>query len=531
MRWSKLFIPTLRDIPAGVGVVSHQLLLRAGYIRQISPTSYARLFLAERSLQKLARIIRGEIGRIGGQEIHLPLVHPADRKLNLPSSLEAVMALAGGELRSYKQLPQIWYHMGLSFSEDPRPKAGLLQARQLQEEHSYSFAIDDAGLNDAYNQHLEAISKILNLCRIKYLIAEDANSHSFMLVSDVGDVAAVQCAGCGYVAKRGTARSCAIPPVVADPPGDHAPEPFHTPDRKTIADVADLTGLPATSQIKSLVYAADQKPVLAILRGDHSLNDVKLARVVGTTDLRPAYSDEIRRWFGTEAGSLGPVGVKNMRVIADEALRGRRNMIAGANRDDYHLLNVTPGEDFSAEYFDLRETVAGDTCVQCGALVEHTQCFEIAHARKVDLCELSVLDSSSAEVRLRMGLYGMRLERILCAAIELSHDRDGMMLPPSLAPFHVIITPVNVAEAALSAAAERIYQGCCEAGLDPLLDDRDERPGVKFKDADLIGVPFRITVGKKMAQGIVEVTERRTRISEDVAESQAVAVVAAKLRA
>jgi len=566
MLWSKLFIPTLRENPAEAEVVSHQLLLRAGYIRQLGAGLYSYLFLAQRSMLKIMQIVREEMDAIGAQEMLLPALHPAEiwqesgrwsvmgdtmfrlkdrfgRDLCLGMTHEEVMtSIARGELRSYKQLPQIWYQIQTKFRDEPRPKSGLLRVRQFLMKDAYSFDIDAGGLDLSYQKHDQAYRAIFDRCGLEYLVVEahsgamgGSQSHEFMVASDAGEDFIVRCTKCGYAANLEKAASHPAPPVAPDPQGDHAPEPFHTPGRKTIAEVAGFTGLPETSQMKSLVLVADGKPVLALVRGDHSLSETKFAAAVSAIDVRPAHPEEIREWFGADAGSLGPVGVKNLRVIADQALKGRRNMIAGANKDDYHLRHVTPGEDFTAEYFDLRQAVAGDSCVQCGAAIELIKCVEIGHIFKLgykysESMGLKVLNEAGEEVKVIMGSYGIGIERILTAAIELYHDKDGMALPAAIAPFDVVVTPVNYADSAQRSAAEEIYQSCRSMGLDALLDDRDERPVVKFKDADLIGIPYRITIGKKLAEGTVEVVERRTKTSEDVGKDYAAAFVAARAR-
>ena len=348
-----------------------------------------------------------------------------------------------------------------------------------------------------------------------------SQSHEFMVASDAGEDFVAICKSCGYSANLEKATAVPSHPGLPDPDGDLAPEEFHTPGRKTIAEVAQFTGLPETSQLKSLVLVAGGKPVLVMLRGDHQLSETKFAAKVADPAFRPAQPDEIREWFGAEAGSLGPVGVTNMTILADLALAGRRNMIAGANRNDHHLRNVSLGEDFQAEVCDLRQVAAGDGCVQCGGPLDVVKTVEIGHIFKLgykysEAMGLRVLNADGKEVTPIMGSYGIGIERILCCAIELFHDKDGMMLPPAIAPFHVVVTPANNADPAQKEAAGRIYRECLALGLDALLDDRDERPGVKFKDADLIGVPFRVTVGKKLASGMVEVTERRTKASQDV---------------
>ena len=559
MLWSKLFIPTLRETPAEAEVASHQLLLRAGYIRQLSAGIYSYLFLAERSLLKIIAIVRQEMDAIGAQEMLLPALHPAEvwqesgrwdimgddmfrlkdrfgRDMCLGMTHEEVMTIiARGELRSYKQLPQIWYQIQTKFRDEPRPKSGLMRVRQFIMKDSYTFDMDAAGLDVAYQKHYAAYCKIFDRCGLTYLPVEahsgamgGSQSHEFMVPSDAGEDFVVLCPQCGYKANLEKAGSRATTPAAADPAGDLSPEEFHTPGRKTIAEVSEFTGLPETSQMKSLVMVVDGKPMLALVRGDHQLSETKFSLVSGDPDFRPARPEEIREWFGAEAGSLGPVGVKNMPIVADNALEGRRNMIAGANKDDYHLRHVTPGEDFRAEYKDLRQVAAGDSCLNCAGALELRKAMEVGHIFKLgyrysDAMGLRVLAADGKEVTPIMGSYGIGIERILTAAIELYHDKDGIVLPPAIAPFHVVVTPVNNADEAQREAAENIYRDCLRQGLDALLDDRDERPGVKFKDADLVGIPFRVVAGKKLASGMVELVERHGKKSQDVPVSDAAA--------
>jgi prolyl-tRNA synthetase len=541
------------------------LLLRAGYIRQLGAGIYSYLFLAQRSLLKIQQIVRQEMDAIGGQEMLLPALNPAEvwqesgrwdimgdnmfrlkdrfqRDLCLGMTHEEVMTvIARGELRSYKQLPQIWYQIQTKFRDEPRPKSGLLRVRQFIMKDSYTFDMDQAGLDLAYDKHYKAYCRIFDRCGLEYSVVEahsgamgGSQSHEFMVASDAGEDFVAICKECGYSANLEKAAASPARPAAADPEGDLTPEPFHTPGRKTIAEVAAFTGLPETSQIKSLVLVADAKPYLVLLRGDHQLSETKFAAVSGDPEFRQAHPAEIQDWFGAEAGSLGPVGVENLTVLADQALAGRRNMIAGANRDDYHLRNVTPGEDFQADIHDLRQVAAGDLCGRCGSPIEIRKTVEIGHIFKLgykysESMGLRVLNAEGREVTPIMGSYGIGIERILSAAIELYHDKDGMILPPTIAPFQVVVTPANNSDAAQAEAARTIYQGALALGLDALLDDRDERPGVKFKDADLIGIPFRIVVGKKLSGGMVELVDRKTRQSTDIAVADAAAAVAKRL--
>jgi prolyl-tRNA synthetase len=558
MYWSRLFIPTLRENPAEAEVVSHQLLLRAGYIRQLAAGVYNYLFLAQRSLLKIMRIVREEMDAIGAQEFYLPALNPAEiwqesgrwsvmgdnmfrlkdrfgRDLCLGMTHEEVMTgIARGELRSYKQLPQLWYQIQTKFRDEPRPKSGLLRVRQFTMKDSYSFDLDAAGLDVSYKKHHDAYCRIFDRCGLEYVVVEahsgamgGSQSHEFMVQSEAGEDYIAIGKKSGYRANLEKAVSRATPPLVPDPEGDLEPEEFHTPGQKSIEDLVKFTGLPATSQMKSLLLVAGGQPLLALLRGDHQLNETKLSAFLGGVEARPAHPEEIRGWMGADAGSLGPVGT-SLRVIADEALRGRRNLICGANRTDYHLKNVTPGKNFLCEWADLRTVADGDgDPLDPDGTLSVRKAVEIGHIFKLgykysESMGLRVLDEHGREVAPIMGSYGIGVERILTCAIELFHDADGMALPVAIAPFEVVITPVNYADAAMRKAADELLAAARAAGLDVLLDDRDERPGVKFKDADLIGIPYRITVGKKLGQGIVEIVERRTRQSADVPLAEAV---------
>ncbi len=562
MLWSTLFIPTLREHSAEAEVVSHQLLLRAGYIRQLAAGVYSHLFLSQRALLKITRIVREEMDAIGGQEMLLPALNPAElwkesgrwdvmgenmfrlkdrfeRDLCLGMTHEEVMtSIARGELRSYKQLPQIWYQIQTKFRDELRPKSGLLRIRQFIMKDSYSFDLAPEGLDAAFEKHFQAYCRIFERCGLSYVSVEadsgamgGSQSTEFMVASDAGEDFVVTCAKCGYSANLEKAVSQASPIAQPDPVDGASPEKFHTPGKKTIADVAAFTKLPETSQMKSLVMVADNKPVLALLRGDHQLSETKFAAALKAREVRTALVHEIVQWFGAEPGSLGPVGMKNILIVADKALEGRVNMIAGANEDDYHLRSVTPGKDFKAEFYDLRQVSAGDRCANCGEVVKIQKTIEVGHIFKLgykysDSMGLKVLNAAGEEVTVIMGSYGIGLERILSAAIEQHHDKDGMSLPASIAPFTVVVTPIYFADEGQRSAAERIYKECRDLGLDALLDDRDERPGVKFKDAELIGIPFRITVGKKLAQGQVELVTRRGRMSRDVTVADAAKEVA-----
>jgi prolyl-tRNA synthetase len=566
MLWSKLFIPTLREDPAEAEVASHRLLLRAGYVRQLAAGIYNYLYLAQRSFLKIQQIVREEMDAIGAQELLLPALNPAElwqesgrwdvmgdnmfrlkdrfgRDLCLGMTHEEVMtAIARGELRSYKQLPQIWYQIQTKFRDEQRPKSGLLRVRQFIMKDSYSFDADAAGLEISFRKHHDAYVKIFARCGIEAIPVQahsgsmgGSQSMEFMVPSDAGEDFIVVCPGCHYAANLEKAIAHSVPPAAGDPETDAAPEEFHTPNRKTIAEVSEFTQLPPTSQMKSLVMVAGDKPILALVRGDHQLNETKLAEVSGVAEVRAAHPAEIVEWFGADPGSLGPIGITKLRIVADFALQGRQNMIAGANKNDHHLRNVTPGRDFKPEYADIRQVSGGDACAVCGAELKVHKTIEAGHIFKLgykysESMGLRVLAANGSEITPIMGSYGIGIERILCSAIEQNNDANGMSLPASIAPFTVIVTPVNNGDAALRAAAEKIYAACRANAIDALYDDRDERPGVKFKDAELIGVPWRITIGKKLAQGVVELVKRKTRESRDVPVGEVVAELKRELK-
>ena len=548
MRWSRAFIPTLREVPAEAEAPSHQLLLRAGYIRQVAAGVYAYLFLAQKSFLKIGQIIREEMNRIGGQEFYLPALNPAelwkesgrwdsvdvmfkfkdrtDHDMCLGMTHEEEMTnIARGELRSYKQLPQIWYQIQEKFRDEPRPKSGLLRLRQFWMKDSYSFDLDDAGLDVSYDKHVDAYRRIFERSGLRFLHVDAYSgmmggkvSSEFTAPADSGEDWIAHCE-CGFAANLEKAES--VPTPITDPAGDALPDPFATPGLKTIDDLAKFTGESPARLIKTLDFMAENQPVVLLMRGDHSLSETKLAAVLGTATFRPATPEEALKLHGAQLGSLGPVGLKGVRIIADGALSGRRNMISGANRDGYHLHNVTPGRDFTAEFADIRAVNPGDGCVRCGRTLILTKSIELGHVFKLgrrysEAMHASVLDASGKEVPLVMGSYGIGLERILSAAAEQNHDKDGMFLPRSIAPFEVILTAANMDDEKVRATAEKLYGEMRANSIDVLFDDRAERPGVKFKDADLIGVPLRVTVGKrKLEQGLVEIFQRSTKQIQD----------------
>ncbi len=560
MRWSQVFIPTLREVPAEAEAPGHQLLLRAGYIRQVAAGVYAYLYLAQRSFLKITRIIREEMNRIGAQEFYLPALNPAelwkesgrwgvdvmfkfkdrnehDMCLGITHE-EEMTNIARSELRSYKQLPQIWYQIQEKFRDEPRPKSGLLRLRQFNMKDSYSFDLDDAGLDVSYDKHVDAYTRIFTRSGLRFLHVDAYSgmmggkvSSEFTAPAESGEDWVAQCE-CGYAANLEKAEGRPVP--VEDLPGDAPPEPFATPGLKTIDDLVKATGESPVRMIKTLVYIAESQPVVILLRGDHTLSETKLASVLGTGVFRPATPDEAFQLHGAHLGSLGPVGRKGVKILADSALELRRNMITGANRDDQHLRHVTPGRDFTAQFKDLRVVAEGDLCIRCGNRLRLVRSIELGHVFKLgrrysETMHATVLDARGQEVPLVMGSYGIGVERILSAAAEQNHDDDGLFLPRAIAPFDVILTAANMDDESLRAAAEKLYSEMCEQSIDVLFDDRQERPGVKFKDADLIGVPYRVTVGKKkLASGLVEVFDRSTKQIQDVKLGEVVGTLRGK---
>lgn len=560
MRWSQMFIPTLREAPADAEVASHILLLRGGYIRQLAAGIYSYLPLAQRVMNKIIRIIREELDAMGAQEFHLPALHPAelwresgrweamgqnmfrlkdraDRDMCLGMTHEEVFtAIARSEIRSYRDLPQIWYQIQTKFRDEPRPKAGLLRVRQFTMKDSYSFDIDWDGLDISYQKHYALYCRIYDRCGLKYRVVEadsgmmgGRQSHEFMVVTDAGEDQIAHC-DCGYAANL--EKASARVEEVHDAAGADKPELVSTPGQKTIEEISQFLKIQPWQQIKTLVYIAEGRPVLALVRGDHQLNESKLQSALGA-EVRPGRAAEIQEALGASAGSLGPVGVSKVRIVSDEALRGRKNLTCGANRDDYHLSSVMPERDYTAEYSDLRLIQQGEPCAQCGQPLSISKALEVGHIFKLgtkysESLGASVLTPEGKSVPIVMGSYGIGVERILAAAIETSHDTDGICWPASIAPFHCLISVLSTKEEPLVEAAEQTYRELQALGFEVLLDDRDERPGVKFKDADLIGIPYRLNFGsKKFKEGKVEWVERSSRKVEDISVGQLAAKVSA----
>jgi len=584
MKWTNLFIPTTRDVPAGADAVSHQLLLRAGYIRQVTAGVYALLPLAQRMRLKVMQIIREEMNAINGQEFMLSALQPAElwkesgrwqsldeimfrlrdrKKAELALGLtheEAFTSLARNGLQSYRQLPQIWYQMQTKFRDEARPKSGLLRVREFTMKDAYSFDIDTAGLDRAFQAHYDAYTKIFQRCGLKFT-AVDASSGAmggsqsteFMVLTDAGEDLVAICDQCGYAAN--TEKAVARLPAIKEESGsaaasdgaNNAPERFDTPNIKTIEQLANFAGgAAADSQIKTLVYVLDESPALTLIlmRGDHELNETKLLAATGAQTMRPAQEQEIVAALGARPGSLGAVGVKTSdhidaggisKILADSSLQGRTQMVTGANQDDVHLRGVNVARDIAVDLWsDLRLVGDGELCFHCEGKLHLHKALEIGHIFKLgtrysEAMGAIVLDDQGNRLPIIMGSYGIGIERLMAAIAELSHDAAGLIWPASVAPFQVLVLPTNTSDSTIMQAAEHIYDTLTALKIDTLLDDRDERAGVKFNDADLIGVPLRLTLGKKLKDGLVELKVRGSAQTEDIALDKLVETIQAKI--
>jgi prolyl-tRNA synthetase len=546
MRWSSAFIPTLRDAPADAEAASHKLLVRGGFIRQLHSGHYSLLPLGLRVHDKVAQIVREEMDAIGGQEFLLPAMHPAslwkqsgrwdlmgeemfrlqDRsgvELALGMTHEEVFSSIATVLNSYKELPQIWYQIQTKFRDEPRPKSGLLRVREFAMKDSYSFDLEDVGLDRAFQAHHDAYVKIFNRLSLNAMPVQASSgsmggsaSIEFMVPSPAGEDDVLRCVSCGYKAnvERGTSELA----VIVDETGPEEPERIATPGVRSIAALEEIEGgAVAENQIKTMVMVMDDEITLTLLRGDHQLNLQKLQDYSGAVDIRPAEPAEVLTKLGASPGSLGAVGVKSLRVIADFALDGRTNMMTGANEDDWHLGGVSVHRDIQVDgWADLREVQAGEPCVECGETLEIVRCIEAGHIFKLgrkyaDAMGISVLDAEGRSQVPTMGSYGIGIGRAVAAVAENHHDDAGLIWPVSIAPYQILVTVLDIDDEACMEVASQLEVSLREAGIDVLVDDRKARPGVKFADAELIGIPYRVTVGARgLAKGEVEFTPRST---------------------
>jgi prolyl-tRNA synthetase len=547
MRYSNYFIPTIKETPSDAEVISHKLMLRAGMIRKLAAGVYNYLPMGLRSIRKVESIVREEMNRAGAIELLMPMVTPGelwqesgrweqygkellrfrDRKdaefCLGPTHEEVVTDLVRREVKSYRQLPLNLYQIQGKFRDEIRPRFGLMRGREFIMKDAYSFDVDSDAADLSYEKMYLAYRRIFERCGLKFRAVEadtgsigGSSSHEFMVLAESGEDAIVSCNCCEYAAnvEKAEARFCTEP--------EHAePRPLEkvaTPGKRTIEEVSAFLGVPESAMLKSLVLVADGGPVLALLRGDHELNEIKLKNVLGCTELEMAPDEVVTKVTGAPVGFAGPVGVST-RVVADLAVQGMRNAVTGANAADLHLKNVNPDRDFTVSRFaDIRNVVHGDPCPRCDdGFLEMWRGIEVGHVFKLGIkyskaLNATYLDADGKEQIIFMGCYGIGIGRTVAASIEQNHDDDGIVFPLPIAPFHCIISAINYGkEDAVREACDQLYGMLGSAGVEVLLDDRDERPGVKFKDADLIGIPLRVVVGSKnLAEGKVELKLRRT---------------------
>ena len=546
MRVSKLYAPTLREVPAEAEVVSHQLMLRAGFMRKAAGGIYTYLPLAWRVLKKIERIVREEMDAKGSQELLMPIVQPAeiwqesgrwdvygaemfrlqDRHNRCfclgPTHEEMVTTLIRGDVRSYRQLPLSVYQIQNKYRDERRPRFGLMRGREFIMKDAYSFDRDEAGLDKSYQDMYDAYTNIFTRCGLNFRPVEadsgaigGSGSHEFMVIADSGEAEIVFCTSCDYAANVEKAE---LFPLEAQEEAMLTKEEVVTPDCKTIADVCAYLKLPVDHSVKAVAYNSEKGLILCFVRGDHEVNEIKVINTCGVIDLEMATEDQLAA-AGTVGGYMGPVGIDNKKVIVvvDATVMKMHNVCCGANKEGYHFINVNPGRDFTPTYVaDIRLIQEGDPCPHCGGEVSKARGIEVGQVFKLftkysSALKATYLDENGKEQPMVMGCYGVGVSRTMAAAIEQNYDDNGIIWPIEIAPYHVLVVPVNTKDEASAAKAEEIYMQLKKVGLETVIDDRKERPGVKFKDADLIGYPLRVVVGPKtLTEGKLEVKIRKT---------------------
>lgn len=546
MRVSKLYAPTLREVPAEAEVVSHQLMLRAGFMRKAAGGIYTYLPLAWRVLKKIERIVREEMDAKGSQELLMPIVQPAeiwqesgrwdvygaemfrlqDRHNRCfclgPTHEEMVTTLIRGDVRSYRQLPLSVYQIQNKYRDERRPRFGLMRGREFIMKDAYSFDRDEAGLDKSYQDMYDAYTNIFTRCGLNFRPVEadsgaigGSGSHEFMVIADSGEAEIVFCTSCDYAANVEKAE---LFPLEAQEEAMLTKEEVVTPDCKTIADVCAYLKLPVDHSVKAVAYNSEKGLILCFVRGDHEVNEIKVINTCGVIDLEMATEEQLAA-AGTVGGYMGPVGIENKKVIVvvDATVMKMHNVCCGANKEGYHFINVNPGRDFTPTYVaDIRLIQEGDPCPHCGGEVSKARGIEVGQVFKLftkysSALKATYLDENGKEQPMVMGCYGVGVSRTMAAAIEQNYDDNGIIWPIEIAPYHVLVVPVNTKDEASAAKAEEIYMQLKKVGLETVIDDRNERPGVKFKDADLIGYPLRVVVGPKtLTEGKLEVKIRKT---------------------
>lgn len=550
MRWSRSFLPTLKEDPADAEVVSHRLMMRAGLIRPLARGIYSYLPLCQRVLHKVERIVREEHDRIEAVELTLPILHPAElwqetrrwevygpelmrlldrneRSFALgPTHEEVITDLVRHEVRSYRQLPLALYQIQTKFRDEIRPRFGVMRAREFIMKDAYSFHLDTASLDEWYDRFHSAYSEIFRRCGLAFRAVEGdtgaiggAVSHEFMVLAGTGEGAVLSCPSCGYAA---TGERAEAPAGKIELPPDHEIlplTPVATPGKTTVEDVAALLGRSPSTFVKTLLFEADGAPIAVLVRGDREVNVAKLNRHLGATILLMAPPERVREITGAEVGFAGPQGLPSeVRILVDWTLAGRGDLVSGANRTDHHVTGLEIGRDVkNPEWADVVQVAGGDPCPRCGKPLEEARGIEVGHIFKLgtkysEAMGAVVLDERGEQRLLEMGCYGIGITRVIAAAIEQNHDADGIIWPTAIAPFEVEIIPLNMDSERVVEVADALYGACLSAGLDVLIDDRPDRAGSKFADADLVGIPYRIVVGERaLKDGVVEVAGRRAK--------------------
>ncbi len=543
MRLSKAFIPTLKEIPADANIPSHQLMLRSGMLRQLTAGVYSYLPLGYKAMLKAMQIVREEMNAIGGQEFYLPALNPEslwmetgrrnvpnfilsikERDLVLaPTHEEVIGQIAAMHIQSYKDLPQIWYQIQTKFRNEPRPRSGVLRGRQFIMKDSYSLDATWEGLDVSYELHAEAYRKIFTRCGLRFFVVGASSgamggtgSQEFMVESRYGEDTVAVCESCDYAANIEVATS-AVPPVgrVND---DKPIEEVHTPNIRTIDQLADFLKAPHERLAKSVVYRHNGSPVLVLMMGNDQLNETKLAAALGEGEVSPINAEELLGLTGADGGSIGPVNLKRFKIVADKRLEGANGLISGANRNDYHLMNIDLQRDVKLDgYFDLRSVEQGEPCPKCHKPLKVTHAIELGHIFKLgtkysEALNAKYLDESGSSKPIVMGSYGIGIERIIACAIEQSHDEHGIVWDKALAPYPVHLIAVNMNSKEVVLTSNQVYRSLTEAGIEVLFDERaNVSPGFKFKDADLLGMPFHVIVGEKgLKNGQVEIKKRKS---------------------
>ncbi|HXI10053.1 MAG TPA: proline--tRNA ligase [Thermodesulfobacteriota bacterium] len=542
MRYSRMLLPTLKEVPSDADVISQKLMMRAGMIRKVAAGIYNLLPLGYRVVNRVAGIVRDEMNRAGAQEVLMPMVIPAElwqeskrwdeygkellrvkdrhsREFCLgPTHEEVVTDMVRREVRSYRELPLNLYQVQTKFRDEIRPRFGLMRGREFMMKDAYSFHATDESAEAEYRNMFDTYTRIFERCSLEFRAVEADTgsiggkfSHEFHVLADSGEDAIASCTACDYAANLERAE---LRDQEFAPSGKNI-EKVSTPGKKSVEEVSGFLGVQASSLIKTLIYETDRGVVAVCVRGDFEINEVKLKRELSVQTLQLAGDEAVRKATGAPVGFAGPVGLK-IPVYADYSVKGVSIGVTGANEADTHLVNVSPARDFKAEYLDVRNAVAGDRCPRCSGSLVIKRGIEVGHIFKLgtkysEAMGATFLDESGAEKPMIMGCYGIGVGRTAAASVEQNHDEFGIIWPAPLAPFDCEVVPVNVKDAESLKVAEEIYSTLRASGVDALLDDRDERAGVKFKDADLIGIPLRVTVGERnLKQGLVEIKERRS---------------------